>query len=121
MLIYHQFSTLLASIARRIYIRQGLGVGTMKDLYGDAVDHGVMPSHHGKASGKIIRYILHQLERKRLIEHIKEFTIFFTLINSYSLLTLYYFSFFSKNTPRRVTSLGRERFDRIACLIASKM
>ena len=71
-----------ASIARRLYIRQGLGVGTMKDIYGDSVDNGVMPSHHGKASGKIIRYILHQLEKKKLIEHIKEFDIYFLFSSS---------------------------------------
>ncbi|KAH7824938.1 putative 40S ribosomal protein S19-A [Monocercomonoides exilis] len=86
-----------ASIARKIYIRQGTGVGALKDVYGCTVDRGTMPCHHGTASGKIIRLIIHQLEKAKLLEPVP-----------------------GKFGGRRVTQQGRESLDRIACQVVSK-
>ena len=50
-----------ASVARKIYLRGHLGVGTMQHLYGGNQRHGVNRNHHEAASGKIIRYCLQEL------------------------------------------------------------
>lgn len=40
----------------------------MKDVYGISKDRGTRPSHHALGSGKIIRTIIHQLEKVKLVE-----------------------------------------------------
>ena len=47
-----------ASVARKIYLRGHLGVGTMQHIYGAKQRFGVRRNHHESASGKIIRYCL---------------------------------------------------------------
>jgi small subunit ribosomal protein S19e len=64
---------ILASIARKIYIRQGSGVGALKDSYGGSKNCGSCPCHHFKGSGKIIRLIIHQLEKAKLLEIVPGF------------------------------------------------
>ncbi|KAK2949024.1 putative 40S ribosomal protein S19 [Blattamonas nauphoetae] len=84
-----------ASIARKIYIRDGTGIGSLKEVYGTSVDNGVMPRHFREASGKIIRTIVHQLEKAKLVEPVP-----------------------GRNGGRRVTKQGRGDLDRIASQIA---
>ena len=47
-----------AALARKIYLRPGLGVGTLKHIYGKNGRYGHSRNHHTKGSGKIIRYCL---------------------------------------------------------------
>ena len=51
-----------ASIARRVYMRQNLGVGALRIHYGGRNKRkGVVPEHFAKASGGLIRHIFKQL------------------------------------------------------------
>ena len=47
-----------ASIARKVYLRHNLGVGSLKHLYGGKARRGVRTPRHGTASKKVIRYCL---------------------------------------------------------------
>jgi small subunit ribosomal protein S19e len=57
-----------ASIARKIYLNGGIGVGALAHWYGKANKKGVLPQKHHQASRKIIRTILIQLEELGLVE-----------------------------------------------------
>jgi len=57
-----------ASIVRKVYIRGGSGVGGFKKVYGGQYRRGTMTKTFAKGSGKIIRYILQQLEEMGLVE-----------------------------------------------------
>ncbi|KAM7277531.1 hypothetical protein ACFE04_004665 [Oxalis oulophora] len=57
-----------ASIARKIYLRGGRGVGSFRRIYGGNQRNGSRPRHFCKASGSIIRHILQQLETQHIIE-----------------------------------------------------
>ncbi|MQL85343.1 hypothetical protein Taro_017874 [Colocasia esculenta] len=57
-----------ASMARKIYLRQGLGVGGFQRIYGGRKRNGSRPPHFGKSSGSVARHILQQLERMNLID-----------------------------------------------------
>lgn len=51
-----------ASILRKTYLFPNLGVGKLRMLYGGRKHRGVQPESHLRASGKIIRTMLQQLE-----------------------------------------------------------
>merc|ERR1719481_131014 len=57
-----------ASIVRRLYIRGGVGVGGFKKIYGGQYRRGTCTNTFQLASGKLLRYILQQLEEIGLIE-----------------------------------------------------
>lgn len=57
-----------ASVFRRIYLNPGLGVGKLRKLYGGRKNRGHKPEHKQKASGKIIREIVRQLEKAELVK-----------------------------------------------------
>jgi len=57
-----------ASILRRIYVDGPLGVSKLRTIYGDNKNNGHGPNHHGKASGKIIRTALQNLEEAGYLE-----------------------------------------------------
>ncbi len=57
-----------ASILRKLYLKQPLGVQRLRKIYGSAKNLGHQPHHHRKASGAVIRRILQQLEEKGYIE-----------------------------------------------------
>ncbi|KAM7268679.1 hypothetical protein ACFE04_010845 [Oxalis oulophora] len=82
-----------ASIARKIYLRGGLGVGSFKRIYGGSKRNGSRPRHFGKSSGSIARHILQQLEKLSIIEQ-------------------------SPNGGRRITSTGRRDLDQVSGRIA---
>lgn len=71
-LIWWIIKTLLtpykASIARKIYLRGGVGVGGLRKAYGSAKDNGTRRSHFQKASGAIIRSILKNLEKAGFVQ-----------------------------------------------------
>lgn len=52
-----------ASLARKVYMRQNIGVGTFARQYGGRNKRkGAVPEHFAKASRGLIRHILKQLE-----------------------------------------------------------
>lgn len=57
-----------ASIARKIYLRQGIGVGGFQKIYGGRQRNGSCPPHFCKSSGAISRNILQQLEKMGIID-----------------------------------------------------
>ena len=61
------FYTRCASLARKIYLRPCLGVGTLQHIFGKQGRFGNKRKHHTKGSGKVIRYALHQLEAADLL------------------------------------------------------
>ncbi|KAL2930109.1 40S ribosomal protein S19-1 [Bienertia sinuspersici] len=57
-----------ASMARKIYLRGGLGVGAFRRIYGGSKRNGSRPPHFGKSSGSVARHILQQLEKMKIVE-----------------------------------------------------
>ncbi|CAH1420981.1 unnamed protein product [Lactuca virosa] len=78
-----------ASIARKIYLRGGLGVGALQRIYGGRKRNGSAPPHFCKSSGGIARHILQQLETMKIID-------------------------LDPKGGRRITSNGRRDLDQVA-------
>jgi Ribosomal protein S19E (S16A) len=78
-----------ASIARKVYLRPGLGVGALRKWYGGAFRNGVRHQHFTKASAGIIRNVLIQLENMKVCET-------------------------CEGGGRRMTRVGQQDLDRIA-------
>jgi small subunit ribosomal protein S19e len=57
-----------ASILRAVDMKGPIGVSKLRTKYGGRKNRGVKPEHTFKASGKIIRTILQQLEEAKLIK-----------------------------------------------------
>jgi small subunit ribosomal protein S19e len=58
-----------AAIARKVYMRQSLGVGALRRQFGGRNERrGTVPEHFARASGGVIRHILHQLEAIGIVE-----------------------------------------------------
>jgi small subunit ribosomal protein S19e len=57
-----------AAILRRIYMDGPLGVSKLRTIYGGNKNNGHGPEHHNKASGKVIRTALQNLEEAGLVE-----------------------------------------------------
>ena len=76
-----------ASIARRIYLNGGIGVGALAHWYGDAKSTKSRPEHHHPAARGLIRHILKNLQDNGLVEEIP------------------------KKGGRRVTSEGQKELD----------
>jgi small subunit ribosomal protein S19e len=57
-----------AAILRRIYTDGPLGVSRLRTIFGESTNNGHAPEHHGKASGKVIRTALQNLEEAGLVE-----------------------------------------------------
>merc|ERR1719393_375939 len=57
-----------ASFVRKVYIRKGSGVGGFRKVYGGQKRRGTCTKVFAKGSGKIVRYILQQLEEMGLVE-----------------------------------------------------
>merc|ERR1711975_150607 len=47
-----------AAIARKVYLRNGIGIGMLRNLYGGRKSRGTRPHHHGVGSGSIARAAL---------------------------------------------------------------
>merc|ERR1712151_1397077 len=61
-----------ASMVRKIYIRGGCGVGGFRKVYGGQKRRGTCKKVFSKGYGKIIRYIMQQLEEMGLVEQDEE-------------------------------------------------
>ena len=59
---------LLAAIARKVYLRQGTGVGALKDRFGGSYRRGARPEKHQDAAGGLIRAILISLDELKITE-----------------------------------------------------
>merc|ERR1711924_242722 len=57
-----------ASVVRRVYLRQGIGIGALRHWYGGCHRRGTRTSRHATASGAVIRNCLKQLEGQGLVE-----------------------------------------------------
>ena len=57
-----------AAVLRRIYMEGPLGVSRLRTVYGNRKNSGHKPEHHAKASGKVIRTVLQNLEEAGLVE-----------------------------------------------------
>ncbi|KAG6578553.1 40S ribosomal protein S19-3, partial [Cucurbita argyrosperma subsp. sororia] len=57
-----------ASMARKIYLRGGLGVGAFKRIYGGSKRNGSRPPHFCESSGAIARHILQQLQEMNIVD-----------------------------------------------------
>ncbi|KNA16999.1 hypothetical protein SOVF_083970 [Spinacia oleracea] len=57
-----------ASMARKVYLRGGLGVGGFRRIYGGSKRNGSRPPHFCKSSGAVARHILQQLEQVKIVE-----------------------------------------------------
>lgn len=78
-----------ASIARKIYLRPGTGVGALCKWYGGSYRRGARTEHFRKANSGIIRSVLLQLEEMKVCEKLP-------------------------SGGRRMTRVGQQDLDRIA-------
>lgn len=58
-------------MARKLYIRPAIGLGTFKKIYGASKRRGARPPHASTSSGSIARFILKELERLKVVEKTK--------------------------------------------------
>lgn len=58
----------IASIARKIYLQGGIGIGAFRKAYGARKRRGMKPSRTSKASGGVIRNAVQQLEKLGIVE-----------------------------------------------------
>eukprot|EP01125_Pyxidicula_operculata_P002286 TRINITY_DN12185_c0_g1_i1.p1 TRINITY_DN12185_c0_g1~~TRINITY_DN12185_c0_g1_i1.p1 ORF type:complete len:152 (+),score=38.99 TRINITY_DN12185_c0_g1_i1:32-487(+) len=86
-----------ASVARKIYLRNGMGLGGMKDAYGGPARRGPRPTVHKTASGSVLRHIVKQLSDIGVVE-----------LNG-------------TKGGRRITQHGQRDLDRIAGRVANKL
>lgn len=56
-----------AALARKLFLRPGLGVGTLQHIFGRKKSNGHRKKHHSKGSGKVLRYSLKQLEEAQIL------------------------------------------------------
>jgi small subunit ribosomal protein S19e len=78
-----------ASIARRVYLKPGVGVGQLQRWYGGNYRRGCRTEHFRKANKGIIRSVLIQLESMKVTEQLE-------------------------NGGRKITRVGQQDLDRIA-------
>ena len=58
-----------AAVCRKLYDRQGMGIGLLRKLFGKAdKSRGARPQKHAKAAGGLMRHMLIQLESCGLVE-----------------------------------------------------
>ncbi|CAI0386971.1 unnamed protein product [Linum tenue] len=55
-------------MARKVYLRGGLGVGAFRRIYGGSKRNGSRPPHFCKSSGAIARHILSELQKLNIVE-----------------------------------------------------
>jgi len=56
-----------ASMARKLYLRGKIGVGSFQRIYGGRKNNGVRPASFVESSGKIARQILQDLEKIQVV------------------------------------------------------
>ena len=61
-----------AALARKVYLRPYIGLGALKKEFGGVKNYGTTPCHFVTGSGKLIRYLLKELESKGIIETVRD-------------------------------------------------
>lgn len=82
-----------ASIARKVYLKPGIGIGALRKWYGGQYRRGARAKTFQKAAGGVIRSVLQQLEETKVIEK-------------------------TETGGRRITRVGQQDLDRIAGQVA---
>ncbi|KAF5934068.1 hypothetical protein HYC85_030239 [Camellia sinensis] len=67
-LVVYYPNFMATSMSRKIYLRQGLGVGAFQRIYGGSKRNGSCPPHFCKNSGAVARHILQQLQSMNIID-----------------------------------------------------
>lgn len=62
------FYVRVASVARHIYLRPGVGISALNTMHGSKKRRGTRPPHHETASGSINRHALQALEKINLLQ-----------------------------------------------------
>jgi small subunit ribosomal protein S19e len=62
------FNVVTASMARKIYLRQGIGIGGFQKIYGGRQRNGSRPPHFCKSSGAVSRNILQELQKMGIVD-----------------------------------------------------
>lgn len=62
------YYTRAASVARHLYIRNPVGVGALRKMYGGSMRRGTAPSHFVTASPSVSRKVLQSLESMKMVE-----------------------------------------------------
>lgn len=57
-----------ASVARKVYLNGGIGVGALARWYGGKKSHGNRPEHFQRGARGLLRHILQNLEKADLVE-----------------------------------------------------
>eukprot|EP01088_Endostelium_zonatum_P002314 TRINITY_DN12842_c0_g1_i1.p1 TRINITY_DN12842_c0_g1~~TRINITY_DN12842_c0_g1_i1.p1 ORF type:complete len:168 (-),score=45.47 TRINITY_DN12842_c0_g1_i1:54-557(-) len=57
-----------AAVARRLYMHPELGLGGLRRAYGDKKRNGPMPGHYQRSSGSVLRAVLKELTRTKIVE-----------------------------------------------------
>lgn len=68
-------------MARKIYLRGGIGVGGFRRIYGGNQRNGSRPRHFCKSSGSVARHILQQLQTMNIIDFDPKGYVFFSQLN----------------------------------------
>jgi small subunit ribosomal protein S19e len=63
-------TNMLASLARKIYLRPGIGITRLAHIYGGNAHYGSSRSHHAKSARNNLRKILIDLENADIIARV---------------------------------------------------
>jgi small subunit ribosomal protein S19e len=103
----------MASILRRIYLDGPVGTESLRTYYGGRKNRGRRPHKHVKASGKIIRNCLQELEKEELIKKEKKGRVItrkgIAFLNKTSRKVLDYLKEKPKTKKRKNLSLAKEK------------
>jgi len=86
-----------ASIARKVYLRKGTSVGQLRQVYGGKWRRGTAPPRFSLASGGILRKILQDLEKAKIVSTIEG----------------------ANGGGRTITDEGQRALDSVACKIVN--
>mmetsp|Transcript_2094 Transcript_2094/g.4367 ORF Transcript_2094/g.4367 Transcript_2094/m.4367 type:complete len:149 (-) Transcript_2094:189-635(-) len=57
-----------ASMARKVYLKAGVGIGAFRKVYGGSKRNGNRPSHFALGSGSVARVVLKELTKLKVLE-----------------------------------------------------
>ena len=61
-----------AALARIVYLRPEIGLGTLRHVFGGRKNHGRAQHHHALASAKVIRFALQELEKADVLMRLSD-------------------------------------------------